>query len=1399
MKPNTKIAIKVPVPKWKQKEEWGDYHMATALKREFVKKGFDVIIQTLFEWYNEEDNDCDVVIVLRGLNQYKPNPKHFNIIWNISHPDMVETDEYNSYDHVFIASKQWAKKISEEVDVPVDCLLQCTDTDLFYHEYDDKYNQDILFVGNSRKIFRTIIKDLLPTDKDLAVYGNDWDLFIDRKYIKDKHIANNELRKAYSSCKILLNDHWDDMKKKGFVSNRIFDGLASGAFIISDKFTDDEIFSEAIETYENAEDLDNLIEYYLENSSERTKKALIGQKIVRKYHTFGNRVEKMIKVIESELDTIIPHKTYELNPEYFMNKVWDKVISPALMSAKPKRIVEFGYNKLLTGHITSYSKQNNVKLDIISKKDHIQINHLIFDNPGIISLSTDFNVFNLDFGMIFIDACNCIKDISSNIDALENKIACGNNQVMFLHSLNCIENNSFENKQALNTMELLESSIKKYNGKLSYFKTNAFNGMIAVVSDDLKESFEKIFSQNFLEEIEEERRLLSIEYKKSKEMEIALENVIIEKKIDLEVMEEEFNENKRTLDKLSHDLKNQRAIVTKLKDKNQEISKTLSEYDAKYEDLQRNFDSVSNELVKIDYLSGKYRPIKQRILSKIPSIYILSRMNETGYKNALINIKGYRKIKKEGLLDVGFYIRKYNDIKISGQDPILHYLYKGFDEGRQPNPNFDCEHYFSKRGDVQRSGINPLVHYSLYRTKDKKNGTSPSTTAVIPKEGSIKSFRNNLSRSGVKGALHRSEETLLQGWLAKIGDNNPRTAILNIDGQSFEIESSMLRPDLKKNGINEGKHAFEFIVPMEYINNTKHHVKLIDKETMATVAEQEFSWTQNRTYTDFTGFLSHSLVSPLIRAPFGEEDKRCFAVMENIAKNLVKKSENVFKLVSIIMPVYNRVDTVQAAIESVLKQSYQNFELIIVDDGSEDGSNELIRNISDERIILKTNEKCSGVSRARNIGLESAKGEYIMYLDSDNTWDPEYVAAMVGAFTELEDADAIYSGQLLFKGNNVEPFAVRYGSYNKSLLYNRSYIDMNAFCHKKHVYDSIGGFHEELRRYVDYDWIMNISSTFQMYSIPVLLSNYYYDKADNTITNDIKYVDHLDTVRERQKHRMLNHVFKGSLKKGVSIVIPSYESIEDIKECLNTIYSLNKEDMIETVVVDNNSSEDVVEYLNGQAKLGKIRFIENKTNYGFTYAVNQGIEISKKDNDILILNNDAFLTPGSVEALQEAAYNLEDAGIVVPQQVLPGGTKTISKHVPFAYPDRKCDVNISAHHKNIAQLPIYHDGKITELKFAPFFCVYIKRDILNASVGLDAEFGRHYRSDRIFCDYVRNVMMLKIYHVADAVVYHELQKATDQIRLDSDKKEEFDLMYIKNQWEPDLADQLGFKKAKWDT
>ena len=549
-------------------------------------------------------------------------------------------------------------------------------------------------------------------------------------------------------------------------------------------------------------------------------------------------------------------------------------------------------------------------------------------------------------------------------------------------------------------------------------------------------------------------------------------------------------------------------------------------------------------------------------------------------------------------------------------------------------------------------------------------------------------------------------------------------------------------------------------------------------------------------FINFQEFLANSFISPIVEAPFNYEDKRVFAFMDYLGKQLRNNvlTADYKPLISVIMPTYNRKSIIQKAITSVLNQSYTNFELIIIDDGSDDGTYTLLKSLEDERIRILRHEVNKGSSYSRNIGLKNAKGDIIMYLDSDNEWDSKYIETMVGAFIELPNADAAYSGQYLYKNFDSKPYAVRFGTYNKPLLHNHNYIDLNCFCHKSTVLNEIKGFDENLFSLVDWDFILKISNIFKIYSIPVILSKYYNHDSENRISN--RPYDYIKTCKKvLDKNKMPIKKYPPLTKK-ISVIIPSYESLNEIKTCINSILSHESKEMLEIIVVDNNSRKDVKNYLSDLETEGKIKLILNNINYGFSYAINQGIALSRKNTDILLLNNDTILTKGSLEHMQHCAYSIPKCGIIVPHELLFEGDNRISENVPYAYNNFECDVLPSKNHHNIINMPLFHDGTLLELNFAPFFCTYIKRDTYNKTLGLDPELGRHYRSDRIFSDFIRHYLQLKIYQAPYAFVYHKHQVATNTLK--KTRKEEYAYIYSKNQWEPELAEKLGFKNPIWD-
>ncbi|MBA2441853.1 MAG: glycosyltransferase [Rubrobacter sp.] len=289
------FCIKIGAPDREVAESWGDTHYARAVRRQLEANGYPCKIQTLDEWDGFEGLTGDVALHLKGLTPYTTKPGQLNVLWNISHPEELTARECDRYDVAFVASRRWARSLEEQTDTPVYPLRQATDPRVFYPDYDPAHDRELVFVGNSRRVERRILRDLLPTSRDLAVWGGDWEGLIDERHVVGEYLPNEEVRKAYSSAAIVLNDHWDDMREHGFVSNRIYDALACGALVISDRLEElEEEFGEAVVTYEGADELRELVDYYLEHPEERKARGERGRELVLERHTFEHRVGELL-------------------------------------------------------------------------------------------------------------------------------------------------------------------------------------------------------------------------------------------------------------------------------------------------------------------------------------------------------------------------------------------------------------------------------------------------------------------------------------------------------------------------------------------------------------------------------------------------------------------------------------------------------------------------------------------------------------------------------------------------------------------------------------------------------------------------------------------------------------------------------------------------------------------------------------------------------------------------------------------------------------------------------------------------------------------------------------------------------------------------------------------------
>lgn len=189
-------------------------------------------------------------------------------------------------------------------------------------------------------------------------------------------------------------------------------------------------------------------------------------------------------------------------------------------------------------------------------------------------------------------------------------------------------------------------------------------------------------------------------------------------------------------------------------------------------------------------------------------------------------------------------------------------------------------------------------------------------------------------------------------------------------------------------------------------------------------------------------------------------------------------------LVSIIIPTWNRRQLVQEAIASVLSQDYEEREVIVIDDGSTDGTEEALRRLPSVRYHAQANQ---GVSRARNRGLELAHGAFICFLDSDDLWLPTKLSTQVALMVRQPEVRVSYTDEIwIRRGRRVNPKKrhQKHSGWVFPWCLPLCIISPSSVMLRREVFEEVGGFDESLPVCEDYDLWLRIAARMPVAFIP---------------------------------------------------------------------------------------------------------------------------------------------------------------------------------------------------------------------------------------------------------------------------------------------------------------------------
>lgn len=299
-RPRTAIAIGART--WSEAERWGDLYFARGLQREFARRGMPASVHVHGEW-PALGSRSDVALHLFGARVPAVSADQVTLLWIISHPDLVTAELCARYDCVLVASDRFATRVEAMASVPVRPLHQATDPERFWPDPTGPAHE-LLFVGSSRGQQRPVISAAASSGHDLAVYGTGWtpDL-LDPRHVRGEWVPNEGVRRYYSSAKVVLADHYDDMRDLGFISNRIYDALACGAFVLSDEVPGiDAEFDGGVVACDGPDTVHAAIDRYLADAELRSAVAGRGHRAVIDRHTFAVRVDAIQEIVQPLLD-----------------------------------------------------------------------------------------------------------------------------------------------------------------------------------------------------------------------------------------------------------------------------------------------------------------------------------------------------------------------------------------------------------------------------------------------------------------------------------------------------------------------------------------------------------------------------------------------------------------------------------------------------------------------------------------------------------------------------------------------------------------------------------------------------------------------------------------------------------------------------------------------------------------------------------------------------------------------------------------------------------------------------------------------------------------------------------------------------------------------------------------
>lgn len=470
--------------------------------------------------------------------------------------------------------------------------------------------------------------------------------------------------------------------------------------------------------------------------------------------------------------------------------------------------------------------------------------------------------------------------------------------------------------------------------------------------------------------------------------------------------------------------------------------------------------------------------------------------------------------------------------------------------------------------------------------------------------------------------------------------------------------------------------------------------------------------------------------------------------------------------VSVIIPTHNRPDRLRTAITSVLDQDFQDFQIIVVNDGTTSAEAVVADLNRDGRIILVTHDRNRGLAASRNTGLRQASGKYVCYLDDDDRLLPHHLRTLVTHLESTGDKIA-YTDAWRVHERLIDHTVTEVGrdqpyseDFNPHQLLISNYLPVLCLMHERAILDEVGTFDESLFAHEDWDLWIRMATKYPFKHLAVTTAEFTWRTDGSSMSSESKdifvrtaeiiyrkyapYAAKYAGVREEQQKRLAN-LKKTHLQKRFtcSIIIPVWNKVELTRQCLVALGPATEDVSFELIVVDNHSTDGTPELL---ASLGgDVRIITNNDNLGFAKACNQGAA-SATGEYLVFLNNDTIPLKGWLSALVKEVQSDQAVTVVGSKLLYENGTV---QHAGVAI-DRN---NLTPYHI-YAGFAGDHPAvnKRRELNAVTGACLLIRRSVFAEIGGFDEGFRNGFE-DIDLCLKVREKQGRIVYQPR-SVLYH---------------------------------------------